>query len=218
MKTQLHRLLAALYLFTLLLSSCKTSNDVMSDRLIQKRKYNNGFFVEKKSGPTEKTTTVVQKENALTNEVAPITKTDSKPTTEEPKPAALPADVVVAEKKDAKTESKPALLPKIKLKMKEDEDSKWTASVWNAVVAPSSPDAAEQTTGEGGGLSIASLIISIVGWIVPWQIGIVLLGLALILGVLGLKKNVRRGAAIAGIVISLVGLIFVMIAMSMGIV
>lgn len=47
MKCTINKLLLAVFAIGLLMSSCKTSNDVVSSNLIQKRKYNKGYHVNK---------------------------------------------------------------------------------------------------------------------------------------------------------------------------
>lgn len=94
----------------------------------------------------------------------------------------------------------------------------WTANVTDAAPQAVSPQYAAPVASPGGGKAIASLVLGIVGlvaWYLP-VIGYPVTIVGLVMGVMGMKSS-RRGMAIAGVVLSALGLLITIINSALGV-
>lgn len=69
----LRTLTAMAVAFVFVLSSCSTSNDVVSNRAIQKRKYNDGWFLSFQKNQKKDNAETVKSEDLAIEDVAPVT-------------------------------------------------------------------------------------------------------------------------------------------------
>jgi len=93
----------------------------------------------------------------------------------------------------------------------------WNGAAWTEHVAGTDPAAAGPARTEGAGKPVASLVLGIVGllaWFIP-LFGFPITVTGLILGILSLK-GARRGMAIAGVVMCVIGLLLTIINGAMG--
>ena len=79
MKTNLLYILSASLLLSIAFSSCTLSNDVVSNKKIQKRKYQKGFFLAKKSNTTQKDSNHTQYAFAESNALENIREKETSP-------------------------------------------------------------------------------------------------------------------------------------------
>lgn len=177
---------------SLLISSCSTSNDVVSGNFIQKRKYTKGFYVSKKSHvktlakhvPITTSNAVIETENATENLIVLID--DSYMDTESI------TDIAVVEERIVK-----------KQKFKQE----------NQIYSLSIPEDVPSPKDEG--LGIAGMITSLVGLFV---FGILFGLVAIIFGSISLSKIAKnpekfkgKGYGITAIIVGIIDVLFFII-------
>lgn len=200
----------------IILSGCKTNNEVMSNSLIQKRKYTNGFYVERSAKGSKEATTkaMVAEENNivnfpgdLDNEKLVATESNIEHTSGNNKSELTTKekvkDLFSDNTKDLKT------FRKKHADISKDIQKKVNSTLLYAGTA--SPNNIDEVAGDGGGMSIASFICSIAGLFVA---GIILGILAIIFGAIGIGNGVYKGLAIAGVIIGIVDVIGALIIIS----
>ena len=206
MKYTINKLLLAVFAIGLLMSACKTSNDVVSKNLIQKRKYNKGYHVNK-APKTQDSRTALYSEveqnkasenegNALTTFVTSDAQKDKKNTTKTENELLASTD-----KSDVKTAKSVQEAPAKKV------DNRFLTSPfvkWPAPVAERTDKTNQsESTGDTNIMGLLGFVFGILGLLLCWTIiGPVLALVAIIFSAIG--WNDGDTFAILGLVFGIV--------------
>jgi hypothetical protein len=205
----------------MVISSCSTTNKVTSDNLIQKRKYRSGYYVQSpfnhlKKGKTEVTETL-NKPDELPSESEFVSSNENKnnviiiaSVNDDPKSIIQTNSVLDNMKGLYNSDFKD-----ISTFKNEYHKTKKELGTTLSLNSPKKKEMSERNLllkHVGGGFSIASFVLGIIGFITQ---GYVCGVLAIVFGIIGLVRGRRKGLAVFGLIFGILDIIGASLALTL---
>lgn len=205
----------------MVLSSCSTTNNVTSDHLIQKRKYRPGYYVQNPINHLKKGRTDVKETANKTEELIDESEIISniEMTNNEVLVASVNDDPKIIVQTNNVADNLKGLynsdVKDIKTFRKEYHKTKKELITSLSLNIPGKKEMIERNSSlkhVGGGFSIASFVLGIIGFITQGYICGVL---AIVFGIIGLVRGRRKGLAIFGLIFGILDIIGASLALTL---